>query len=135
MTAQYNDLSALAAAAAAQDCSVHMHLNEHGKPVFSVGNSDTGAREFNCYFDALASVTKTRYAAQDCIEQLAGAKALDMLTQVLAADDQAERLGILHEALVELGRLPYPGAACGGFAVALVNIVELGLKAAHENRR
>jgi len=128
MTRKYNDISALAAAAAAKDFSVHMHLDAKGKPVFSVGNSDTGAREFSDYFDALASVMDARDSVQDCIEQLAAAKANDMLNEVLATSDQAERMGILQDALVELGRLPYPEAACAGFALALMNVIEVGLQ-------
>jgi hypothetical protein len=46
---------------------------------------------------------------------------------VLAMSDQAERVDVIKETLMELGRLPYPEAACAGFAVSLVNIIEVGL--------
>ena len=54
MSRRYNDLSALVEAASAKDCSVHIHLDDNGKPVYSVGSSDIGAAEFSCYFAALA---------------------------------------------------------------------------------
>ena len=52
----YDDLSALVEAARKQDCSVHLHVNDQGRNVFSVGNSNIGAREFSTYAEALAWV-------------------------------------------------------------------------------
>lgn len=52
----YNDLSALVQAASKQDCIVHLHTGDDGKPVYSVGNSNIGAHEFASYAAAMAWV-------------------------------------------------------------------------------
>ncbi|OQW85827.1 MAG: hypothetical protein BWK72_20355 [Rhodoferax ferrireducens] len=54
MSRLYYDLSALAAAAKANDCTVHLHHDEQGHPVFSIGNSNIGAHEFANYAAAMA---------------------------------------------------------------------------------
>jgi hypothetical protein len=55
---EYNDLSALADAAKTHGYTVHLHHDEMGCPVFSVGNSNTGAREF-ANFDAAMKFVST----------------------------------------------------------------------------
>ena len=52
----YHNLTALVQAASKQDCSVHLHHDEHGRDVYSIGNSDIGAREFDSYGAAIAWV-------------------------------------------------------------------------------
>lgn len=54
MSRTYYDLSELAAAAKANDCTVHLHQDDQGRNVFSVGNPNYGAREFTSYSEALA---------------------------------------------------------------------------------
>jgi hypothetical protein len=56
MSRTYSNLSALAAAAKANDCTVHLHQDDHGHNVFSVGNSDIGAREFASFDEAMEFV-------------------------------------------------------------------------------
>ncbi len=51
---QYFDQSALATAATSQGCTVHLHQEADVSNVFSVGNSNTGPREFSSYAEALA---------------------------------------------------------------------------------
>ena len=53
MSATYFSPSDLVAAAAACDCTAHIHFTAKGKPVFSIGSSDIGVAEFNSYGDAL----------------------------------------------------------------------------------
>jgi len=60
MSRQYFNLSALAAVAKAHDCTVHLHQDEHGKSVFSVGNSDTGAAEYSTYSEAMAFASDSK---------------------------------------------------------------------------
>ena len=129
MSRNYFNLSELTAAAAAQDCTVHMHLDAQGKPVFSVGNSNTGAAEFSDYFDALQFITdRTKYTAADCAEQAGHAIATDCMDAILNSRDQGERMNVLVAALLGLQRLQHPERAAGGFAVALVNVIEIGLQ-------
>jgi hypothetical protein len=129
MSAQYFNLSELATAASAQDCSVHMHIGDNGKPVFSVGNSNTGAREFSDYFDALEYISDpTTYTAGDCAEQAGNLIATNCLNDILNAPSQAVRGAALHTALLDLQRLPHGKRAAAGFAVALVNPIEIGLQ-------
>jgi len=56
MSRIYFDLSALAAAAKANECTVHLHQGDQGCNVFSVGNRNIGAREFASYAEAMAWV-------------------------------------------------------------------------------
>lgn len=129
MNAQYFNLSELATAASAQDCSVHMHLDAQGKPVFSVGNSNTGAREFSDYFDALEYISDPNtYTAGDSAEQAGALIAKNVLDDILNATSQAVRGVALHAALLDLQRLTHPKRAAAGFAVMLVNVLEVGLK-------
>ena len=103
MNAQYFNLSELATAASAQDCSVHMHLDAQGKPVFSVGNSNTGAREFSDYFDALEYISDPNtYTAGDSAEQAGALIAKNVLDDILNATSQAVRGVALHAALLDL---------------------------------
>jgi len=54
MSRRYFPLSQLAAAAKANGCTVHMHHDDQGRNVFSVGNSNIGEREFSTYTEAMA---------------------------------------------------------------------------------
>ncbi len=129
MSAQYFNLSELATAASAQDCSVHMHLDAQGKPVFSVGNSNTGAREFSDYFDALEYISDPlTYTAGDCAEQAGAVIAQNVLDDILNAPSQAVRGAVLHAALLDLQRLTHPKRAAAGFSVGIVNVLEIGLQ-------
>jgi hypothetical protein len=47
---------------------------------------------------------------------------------MLASNTQAEHCIALTAALLDLQRLPHPDRAAGGFAVAMVNVLEIGLK-------
>lgn len=128
MSRDYNDLTALVQAASKQDCSVHLHVNDQGRNVFSVGNGNVGAREFGCYFDALQFITDRSNTAADCAEQAGGLIATNCLNDILNAPSQAESMATLQTALIDLQRLPHPKRAAGGFAVALLPVLEVGLK-------
>jgi len=54
MSRRYHDLSALATAAKAKGCTIHLHQEADGRNVFSVGNSNIGEREFSTYTEAMA---------------------------------------------------------------------------------
>jgi hypothetical protein len=125
----YLNLSELAAAASAKDCTVHMHLDAQSKPVFSVGNSNTGAAEFSDYFDALEFITdRTKYTAGDVAEQAGHCIGEALLNDLLAAESQALRAAHIKTALLGLGTLQHPDRAAEGFAVAMVNVIEVGLQ-------
>jgi hypothetical protein len=129
MSTTYFNMSELAAVAQAKDCAVHMHLDSLGKPVFSVGNSNVGAREFGCYFDALEFITDhTTFTAADIAEQAGAAIAHTALNAMLAVDTQAKHYAILKAAIRDITKLQHPDRAAGGFALALVNVIEVGLK-------
>ena len=129
MSAQYFNLSELATAASAQDCSVHMHLDAQGKPVFSVGNSNTGAAEFSDYFAALEYISDPlTYTAGDCAEIAGGDIGRALLNDTLAADSQTQRAILIQSAIVKVARLEHQDRAAAGFAVALVNVLEIGLQ-------
>lgn len=55
---QYFNLTDLADAATAQGCIVHLHQEADGRNVFSMGNSNTGAHEFQSVSDAMAYLNK-----------------------------------------------------------------------------
>ena len=122
MSRIYFNLSELAAAAKANDCTVHLHQDDQGRNVFSVGNSNTGAREFTDYSGALA------YTAADCAEQAGHAIGANCLDAILAGRSQAEAVTVLQAALTDLQALDHPDRAAGGFAVAMVNVIEIGLQ-------
>ena len=129
MSAQYFNLSELATAASAQDCSVHMHLDAQGKPVFTVGNSNTGAAEFSDYFAALEYISDPlTYTAGDCAEFAGSDIGRALLNDTLAADSQAQRAILIQSAIVKVARLEHQDRAAAGFAVALVNVLEIGLQ-------
>ena len=51
---KYHNLTLLINAARRHGFSVHLHLDDQGKPVFSIGCSDFGAAEFSTYKAAVA---------------------------------------------------------------------------------
>jgi hypothetical protein len=129
MSTTYFNMSELAAVAQAKDCAVHMHLDSLGKPVFSVGNSNTGARGFGCYFDALEFITDhTTFTATDIAEQAGAAIAHTALNDMLAVDTQAKHYAILKAAILDIAKLQHLDRAAGGFAVAMVSVIETGLQ-------
>jgi len=128
MSRDYNDMSALVKAASAKDCTVHMHIGDNGKPVFSVGNGNIGAAEFSDYFDALQFITDRSHTAADCAEQAGHLIAENVLNDILDCDTQAERFVTLLEGLQSLATMPHPDRAAGGFALALLPVLETGLQ-------
>jgi len=73
-------------------------------------------------------MSRITYTAADCAEQAGNAIAHNCLNDILNAPSQSA-LGALRTALLDLQRLPHPKRAAGGFAVAMVNIIKLGLGA------
>jgi hypothetical protein len=128
MSRDYSNLTHLVEATSAKDCSVHLHLDDNGKPVFSVGHGNIGAAEFSDYFDALQFITDRNHTAADCAEQAGHLIAENVLSDILNRGTQAERSAILSEALLSLATMPHPERAAGGFAVALLPVLEVGLK-------
>lgn len=52
---------------------------------------------------------------------------MSALNAILAADSQAARLRVLHDALQDAADGPERGRTLGGLAVVLVNVLERGL--------
>lgn len=129
MSRTYFNLTELAAAATAQDYTVHLHLDDQNKPVFSVGNSNTGAHEFQSVSDAMAylNMSTKDYDAARCAEQAGHAIGANCLDAILAGRSQAESVTVLQAALVDLQALDHQDRATAGFAVALVAVIEKGL--------
>lgn len=127
---RYFDLSALAAAAKANDCTVHLHQEADGRNVFSVGNSNIAAREFASYDAAMkfASGGKLAFTESDCAAQAGAAIAENCLDEMNASDDQADHANLLAKALIDLPKLKHHEHAAGGFAGALIDVIERGLR-------
>jgi hypothetical protein len=129
MSRQYFDLSALVAAAAACNCTAHLHQDAQGNPVFSIGSENLGAAEFNSYPEALAWATdRSKHTAADCAEQAGGTIAHTALNDMLAGDSQAKRYAILKAAILDIAKLQHFDRAAGGLAVAMVSVIETGLQ-------
>jgi hypothetical protein len=67
------------------------------------------------------------HTSADCAEQAGSAIATNCLSDMLNAPNQAESVTVLQAALLDLQRLPHPKRAAGGFAVALVAVLEKGI--------
>jgi hypothetical protein len=126
MNAVYHDLSALAAAAADCDCSAHLHHDAQGKPVFSIGSENIGAAEFSTYAAALEWATSR--VAGDVAEVAGGDIASALLNEMMAARNQCQVALLIQAAIVNLAKLPQHDRAAAGFAIGLVNVLEVGLE-------
>lgn len=69
------------------------------------------------------------HTTSDSAEQAGSAIATNCLTTILNASSQAASMAALQTALLDLQRLPHPKRAAGGFAVALVAVLERGIGA------
>jgi hypothetical protein len=127
MSAHYFNLTELATIAKAKDCMVHLHRDDKGRNVFSVGNSDMGATEFLSYNEALKALQDEILSEADCAERAGAALAEKTLDVIRKAVKQSKSVCALEAALLDLQRLPHPQRAAGGFAVALVAYLELGV--------
>lgn len=65
--------------------------------------------------------------AGNLAEQAGAGFGIDCLNAILAAKTQGERGMAIQSAVLDLQRLAHPKRAAGGFAVALVNVLERGL--------
>ena len=127
MTHRYLNLTDLVAAANGCECLVHLHTDDKGRNVFSVGNSDMGAAEFLTYTEALEALQDESLSEADCAERAGAALAEHAMDVIRKAVKQSKSVCALEAALLDLQRLPHPKRAAGGFAVALVAYLELGL--------
>ena len=68
-------------------------------------------------------------AAQDASEEAGAELGMGLLQELLElrGHPQAESFKALRHALLELVKLEYPESACGGFAGAVVNVLEIGM--------
>jgi hypothetical protein len=129
MSRDYFDLSALVDAAAACNCSAHIHQDDQGNTVYSIGSENLGVAEFNSYPEALAWATdRSKHTAADCAEQAGGSIAHTALNAMLAVDTQAKHYAILKAAILDIAKLQHPDRAAGGFALALVDTLVTGLQ-------
>ena len=125
MSRTYNNLSTLVNAAARAGCTVHTH-RDGGQTIYSIGSSDIGVAEFSTY--ALALDWATNRADGDCAEMAGGAIGSALLNDLMAADNQGLRSGLIKSAILNLATLQDHDRAAGGFAVAIVNALEIGLQ-------
>ena len=65
--------------------------------------------------------------AGNLAEQAGAGIGIDCLNAVLAGATQGERLRAIQSAVLDLQRLEHPKRAAGGFAGAVVNVLEIGL--------
>lgn len=65
--------------------------------------------------------------AGNLAEQAGAGIGIDCLNAVLAAKTQGERLRAIQSAVLDLQRLAHPRRAAGGFAGAVVNVLEIGI--------
>ena len=88
-------------------------------PVGHLGLADMGRALLEC---AVA-------AAQDNSEKAAAELGMDLVRELfeLRGHPQAESFKALRTALLELVKLDYPESAAGGFAGAVVNVLEIGM--------
>jgi hypothetical protein len=91
----------------------------------SVPIGGMGLRELG---EHLISLSESSYTAADCAEQAGHAIGTNCLNEILAGRSQAEAFTVLQAALVNLQALDHPDRAAGGFAVAMVNVIEIGLQ-------
>ena len=61
-------------------------------------------------------------------EQAGNAAGIDCLNELLATDNQGERIRIIQNAITGLQNTTDPERAAGGFAVALEGVIESGLE-------
>jgi len=66
-------------------------------------------------------------ASADSAEGYGAAIAQDCLDDMLTMTSQGPRMARLQTAILELRQLSHPKRAAGGFAVAMVNAIEIGL--------
>jgi hypothetical protein len=126
MSRDYFNLSELAAAAAACDCSAHLHHDDQGNTIYSIGSEEIGAAEFNTFNEAMAWATNR--AAGDCAEMSGGAIASALLDDLMNAHHQCRMTVLIQAAIVKLSAMRHHDRAAAGFAVGIVNVLEVGLK-------
>ena len=61
-------------------------------------------------------------------EQAGNAAGIDCLNELLATDNQGERIRIIQNAITGLQNTTHSERAAGGFAVALESVIERGLE-------
>ena len=91
----------------------------------SVPVGQLGLRELG---EHLISLSECEFTAADCSEQAGNTLANSLLNDLLAADSQALRVALIQSAILDLATLQHHDRAVAGFAVALVNVIEVGLR-------
>ena len=91
----------------------------------SVPIGQAGLRELG---ERLIALSGCEFTAADCSEQAGNTIASALLNDLLAADSQALRGALIRSAIVNLATLQHHDRAAAGFAVGLVNVLEIGLK-------
>jgi hypothetical protein len=85
----------------------------------------TGLRELG---ERLIALSECEFTAADFSEQAGNTIANSLLNDLLAADNQALRGALIKAAILNLATLQHHDRAAGGFAVAMVSVIETGLK-------
>ena len=88
-------------------------------PVGHIGLADMGR----------ALLEQAVAAAQDDSEKAGAELGLDLVQELfeLRGEPQGESFCAVRRALMTLVKLEYPESACGGFAGAVINVLELGI--------
>jgi hypothetical protein len=73
-------------------------------------------------------LSECELTAANCSEQAGNTIASALLNDLLAADNQALRGALIKAAILNLATLQHHDRAAAGFALALVNVLETGLK-------
>jgi hypothetical protein len=98
--------------------------NDAGESV-SVPIGIIGLRELG---ECLIALSECELTAANCSEQAGNTIASALLNDLLAADNQALRGALIKAAILNLATLQHHDRAAAGFALALVNVLETGLK-------
>ena len=77
---------------------------------------------------ALGKNLETALTEGDCAEQAGNLLATNVLSDFLECGTQAEKFVLLLEALQSLATLQHHDRAAAGFAVGLLNVLEVGLQ-------
>jgi hypothetical protein len=77
---------------------------------------------------ALGKNLETELTEGDCAEQAGNLLATNVLSDFQECDSQSEKLVLLMESLQSLATLQHHDRAAAGFAVGLLNVLEVGLQ-------
>ena len=102
MTHQYLDLTDLVTAANGCECLVHLHTDDKGNNVFSIGNTGMGTTEFTSYTEALEATRDEGMNEEDCAER-AGAALVEIYERTSSNPGRYQLTDRIRDTLADLG--------------------------------